>query len=184
MNPTINNSSLLNSKSLFLCLFILFAGLSTGVFFTFLISSEDKLELATFLQQTLTSGDLKAIPLLLCNFIWLALIFISGITVYGFPFSLLLLFFRTTALGVCLPLASISPNLDLFLLFLFNLFFTVIMLAAAMLSINYAKPLLVNRSSHIRNLSSYADAKSEYLTFFAVLATVTAALSLLESLML
>ena len=184
MNSTLNNSSLLNSKSLFICLFILFAGLSTGIFFTFLISSEDKLYLSALLQSALETGNLKTIPLLLCNFIWLALIFVSGLTVYGIPFSLLLLFFRTMALGVCLPVAAISPNLDLFLLFLFNLLFSLTLLVSAMFSINYASPLFRNKSFHDRNLSSHTDIRNDYLTFFAMLTAVTAVISLLESLIL
>lgn len=177
MNLTINRSSLINSKTLLFCLFILFAGMSTGVFFTFLIPSEDKLHLAALLQSALETGNLKVVPLLLCNFIWLALMFLSGLTIYGFPLAPVMLFCRAMTLGVCIPLAGASQVLSTLSLFIFNLLFTIVLLAASIFSLSYAMPLI---HSQVPSENSHR----EYCKLFAVLTAFTALLSIFESVVL
>ena len=84
-------------RTLLICLFILLAGLSSGVFFGGIIPVSEKLHLASMIQ----ISTLKLLPLLLTNTAVILFIILAGFTVYGFPLALIALWFRSFSVGLC-----------------------------------------------------------------------------------
>lgn len=90
-----------NHKILLLCLFILLAGMSAGSFFGSAMENQDKLYLSEFLTNHMNGPLFLTFLINVCG---LLLIIFAGITVYGFPFALLLLLSRGFATGFCISL--------------------------------------------------------------------------------
>ena len=87
----------LNTRSLVLCLIILVAGLSAGIFFAGIVPDQEKVYLVTLLQ----NSSARILPVLLTNTAALLLIGLAGFTVYGFPVALIFLWFRGFSVGFC-----------------------------------------------------------------------------------
>lgn len=135
-------SDTINKKVLLICVFIMLAGLSSGMFFISMVPETDRLHLTELLQETITSRSLNILPAIIYNLLLLGLIFFCGLSVYGFPLAALLFFCRAMFLGVCIPLAAGAP-LTAFLPFICsNLLLMIIYLAATTACISYG-------SSHI-----------------------------------
>lgn len=83
------------------CLFIALAGVSSGVFFKELLPDGDELFLAEILERTLLSECHPLLPAVLVNTVIMAVIFLAGISVYGFPAASVVLFLRSFSTGLC-----------------------------------------------------------------------------------
>ena len=87
--------TLLNRRILLICLFVLTSGISAGLSLSGLMPTAEKLHLASLIQ-TCSAHYLYA---LISNIIYISLIAVAGITLYGFPLAILLLFARAFSAG-------------------------------------------------------------------------------------
>ena len=87
--------TLLNRRILLICLFVLTSGISAGLFLSGLMPTAEKLHLASLIQ----ACSAHYLYALISNIIYISLIAVAGITLYGFPLALLLLFARAFAAG-------------------------------------------------------------------------------------
>lgn len=126
-----------NKKILFLCLFIMITGLSSGIFFTSMIPASDRGALSGFLQEAIASHDLSIPSVIIYNLLLLALIFFCGLSVYGFPLAALLFFCRSMLPGICIPLVTSAPAADFLPFLLFNMILLLVYLAATAACISY-----------------------------------------------
>lgn len=87
----------LTLKTLLICLFVLIMGISAGIFFGSIIPGSEM----TYMVSLLQNSTVQIIPNILINLAVLTLIGIAGFTIYGFPLALIILLFRSFAVGFC-----------------------------------------------------------------------------------
>lgn len=181
-------------RILLICFFIMLAGLSAGAFFAAAIENSDKLYLAEVLINHLTNENISgtvnaqtsavpAVTSILANSFSLLLIGFAGLSVYGFPFALVILLFRSFASGFCgsLLAGSISTigTLKFITAFLVpNTMLCLCFLTAAAVSTCYAVPRL-HRGFSAPSSSHHAAEKAAFFLWFGILAVSTAVISLI-----
>ena len=79
---------------------ILFTGISSGIFFVLIFPEADKQMLADCLQDFLATGKNSFLADITYNYILLFSIYLSGKSLYGFPFSILILLVNSFSYGV------------------------------------------------------------------------------------
>ena len=131
---------LLNTRILIICLFVLTSGISAGLFLSGLMPAAEKLHLVSFIQECY-SHYLSA---LILNITYLCLISIAGITIYGFPLALLLLFTRSFSAGFAGPFLihtnQVPTLLSQILLCLIFTFITTFSVTYALQHLQHRKP--------------------------------------------
>jgi len=130
-------SGIADKKILLTCFFIMLAGLSSGIFFISMLPGTDKILLAGLLQDAIKTHSLNILPAVIYNLMLFALIFLCGLSVYGFPLAALLFFCRAMFLGVCIPLVSGAPFSDFMPFLFFNLLLLLLYLAATAACVSY-----------------------------------------------
>ncbi len=147
-----SESPLLSRKStFFITVFILFSALFTGVFFSYCISSADKEYFTDPLIQMFHNESFSAFPGLLTNLLLLLFIFLSGLSVYGFAFSFIILAGKSFSLGFCTWLfycgtEEHSLGSMLFTLLPANIVLLAAFAFASSVSLNYAFAAMQNTS--------------------------------------
>lgn len=152
---TLLKSELLNKKgSLILSAFLCFTCIFTGIFFSFCLPAADQVQLFRPINNLLVSEDTAVMPSLVMNLFLLILIYLSGLSLYGFPAALFIISGKSLALGFCAGLIYCSemPHL-LISLASSNIFIIISFLLAAFLSLNYALYNIASRAAdrHFRN---------------------------------
>lgn len=177
----LSGSPLLNGKaSLLLTIFLCLTSLFTGVFFSFCLSSADKASLIDPIRQMLQADSFSAFPSVLTNLFLLLLIFLAGLSLYGFAFSLLILTGKSLSLGFCgglLYFASGSAGMKLLILSLLpvNLLLMGAVIPATAVALNYA-------TAAISGKAQKGQYKKEYYMFFAIFAVLIILSAMLEAL--
>ena len=172
------HSELFRRKStLFFSLFTILTCIFCGLFFSRCLSPSDRSALTSPICDMIDSGPGSTLPGLLINLLLIGLILISGLSLYGFPFILLILSVKGTAMGFCAGLIYGSNADSLMPPFTISCLFTIAAFVPASFSaFNYA---LLNISR--RNLSH--SCRSELLAAIALSALTAATSSAIEAIM-
>ncbi|NLY70128.1 MAG: hypothetical protein GX076_00330 [Clostridiales bacterium] len=98
------NNNLKDLPILLICLFFFMFGLSIGIFGEILLSAEEKESLQSFIDLNLFSSQIPDLPYvfllsIIKNLFLLIVIAVSGLTIIGFPATLLVLIYKGAALG-------------------------------------------------------------------------------------
>lgn len=115
--------ALYSKKTLSLSIFFFFTGISTGIFLELTMGAADKSSLSGYLQQYLLM-DTSAVEYpnpffssLTSNLLLLLIMFLGGLSVFGFPAALLALSYKGMALGFCTGLiAETLKNKGIFMI--------------------------------------------------------------------
>lgn len=108
----IGSMALYSKKTLCLSAFFFFTGISTGIFLELTMGTADKGSLSGYLQQYLfmDTGAVEYpnpfLSSLTSNLLLLLIMFLGGLSVFGFPAALAALAYKGTALGFCTGLIA------------------------------------------------------------------------------
>ena len=174
------DSPLINRKSnILITVFIFLTSLFTGAFFSFCLSSGDKASLTDPIRQMFQREGVSLFPSLLTNVFLLLLVFLAGLTIYGFALSLIILTGKALSIGFCGGLLFFSAG-DSGLKFLFlsllpvNILLMCSLIAAVTVSLNYATGTISGRIQK-------GQYNMEYYILFIVFSLLVIMSSLLES---
>lgn len=168
-----------NRKALLFSAFFFFTGISTGIFLELTMLPEEKNQLAAYLQQyiCMESGSMEYpnpfFSSLTANLLLLLIIFLSGLSVFGFPAALAAVAYKGTALGFCTGLMSETLRNKGILVILTslvpqNLLLIPAFLLAASAAVNYGLVSLSSR--HLAGKSSLREASQSYICAMLLLA--------------
>lgn len=174
------SSELFKRKSpVVISLFIFFSGIFAGTFFSLCISSADRKVLAEPVKQLITSGNSFGFSSMMTNLMFLLLIYLMGLSIYGFIFSLLILAGKSLALGFCGGLIyNTLGKAGTKILFLSLIPVNTILMAAFILSaaasVSYATLVISGKVSRNQN-------HREYTLIFVCLALLIVISNLVET---
>ena len=171
-------SELIRKKgSLLLSLFLCFTCIFTGIFFSLCLSSSDMEQLWKPVSNLLSADSTAILPPLLMNMFLLALIYLSGLSLYGFPASLFILSGKSLSIGFCIGLFYNSEVRMMLPLIFSNIFLMTALVLASFLSINYAIHNIAYRSAG-------RQFRKEYTLLFALPAILTVIYALVDKILL
>lgn len=174
-------SELFQRKSpLIIALFLFFSSLFAGIFFSLCISAADKEQLAAPVKQLITSDAGSGFTSMITNLLFLLLIYLAGLSLYGFAFSLLILSGKSLALGFSAGLiynALGNAGIKILALSLIpvNLFLMTAFILSTAASISYATPVISGRTSRNQH-------RKEYTLLFLRFALLVVMAALIEAL--
>lgn len=154
-----------NRKRLLAITFLVCFGIFTGFFLEACFTTTDRIAVAEPVKQLLSTGNIAVIPSFLSNLLLLLLIYLAGLSLYGFPLSFVLLFVKSMASGFCCNLLGSTASENFIRLFFItflptNLMLYPLFILAVLISFNYSITCLQSSS---RDTSLH---KSYCLVFF------------------
>lgn len=177
---SLSRSELFQRKSpLIIALFLFLSSLFAGVFFSLCISTADKEALAEPVRQLITSGNSSSFPSMMTNLMFLLLIYITGLSLYGFAFSLLILAGKSLALGFCggliyNTLGKAGTKILLLSLIPVNLILMTAFVLSTAASVSYAILIISGKTSRGQH-------RREYTLLFVRFALLIVIASLIEA---
>ncbi len=173
--------ALSSKKLLSLSAFFFFTGISTGVFLELTMEAADKTSLSGYLQQYLLM-DASAVEYpnpfvssLLNNLLLLLIMFLGGLSVFGFPAALAALSYKGMVLGFCTGLiAEALKNKGILLILTSllpqNLLLVPVFILACSAALNYSfLSMGKHRAATKRNLRMRSSSYLIAMAFFAVI---------------
>lgn len=169
----LSGSELFQRKSSFIISsFMFFTCMFTGIFFSMCVSVADKKLIIEPVNQLIAANSNGVLPSFIANMILLFLIFIAGLSVYGFALAFLVLAGKSLALGFTGGLIYNTLGVKIIILSLIpsNLFLVAALIPAVSVSVNYASENMLRRS-----------VRSEYMTEYLILFGIFSLLILLAA---
>ena len=173
------HSELFRRKStLFFSLFIILTCIFCGLFFSRCLSPADRSALTSPICDMIISGTFSTLPGLLINLLLLGLVLICGLSLYAFPFILLVLSVKGTAIGFCAGLIYGSEADSLILPFIIScLLIGTAFITASFAALNYA---ILNISLR----STKHSFRREFIASFIISAIIAAIASAAEAIII
>lgn len=174
-----SHSELFRRKpAMFFSLFTILTCIFCGLFFSRCLTDADRDALISPICDMICSGTCSVLPGLLVNLLCLGLIFISGLSLYGFPVILLVLSAKGTAMGFCTGLIYGSEADSLMLPFIISCLLIIIaFICASFTALNYA---LLNISLR----GTQRSFRREFIAAVIISAIILAAASAAEAIMI
>lgn len=159
-------------------LFLFSFGIFSGFFLEFFLTSTDEAAIVLPINELLKNGSISMLPSLITNILFLLLIYLSGLSVYLFPASFLLLFLKSCSIGFCfrLLLNTMGENFSKILfttLLPSNLLLIPVWILAVLFTVNYG---ILHFQSGTRDQSI----RKTYSIFFMFLAALILVSAILE----
>ena len=181
-----------NKKTLFISAFFFLTGIFTGLFLELIMSPEEKSNLSLYLQQyILTDSGSMEYPdpffsSLATNLLLLLIIFLAGLSIFGFPAAMAALAYKGTALGFCTGLiAETLKNKGVIVILTSllpqNLLLIPAFILAASAAINYALFSLSKGRRPSAGKKSLKEASGSYVAAILILAAAIGLACGLES---
>lgn len=173
-----------STGAILLSVFLFLTGISTGIFLELTMAADEKSNLASYLQQFLSTDSTVDYPnpftaSLTNNLFLLFVIFLAGLSVLGVPVALAALLYKGVALGFScgLIMESLSTRgitVILTALVPQNLLLIPVFLLATAAAFNYARIALASRKvpikKSLRETSSYYILLILFMAFIVVIA--------------
>ena len=138
-----NIISLCSRRVFLLCIFVLSAGLFTGIFFSVMIPDSETAYLLSALQTHLKAGGISVLSFLLSNTVLVITIIVCSLSIYSVPLCFAVLFTKSVSIGFCGWLLlghqiSLSPALFLLEFLLPNIFTAALLLLFTIIAVTHS----------------------------------------------
>lgn len=167
-------------KKLTVILFLFSFGIFSGFFLEYFLTSTDEAAIVLPINEILKNGSISMLPSLITNILFLLLIYLSGLSVYLFPASFLLLFIKACSIGFCFRLLLNTMG-ESFIKILFttllpsNLLLIPVWILAILFAVNYG-------TLHFQAGTRDSSIRKTYSIFFMFLAVMILVSAILECL--